>query len=152
MKTNKSKILFPISDSWFPIPTHYFPSPFPPLLLSHVVPLQKDARRSQKTKRCSVPNEFPRATSRGKKTEPQPGHHEMVPGQLCKKGGPSPAMRTAYRPEESDLRISIGTWEEGELVPVGFQIRSESGTRLERIDLSQDETGELLKHEEECSR
>jgi len=51
-----------------------------------------------------------------------------------------------------DLYLSIQTWEDHNLIRVGFQLGTEGNQVQEAVSLSRDEISLLLTLEEECSR
>ena len=51
-----------------------------------------------------------------------------------------------------DLYLSIQTWEDHNLIHVGFQLATEGNQIQEAVSLSRDEISLLLTLEEECSR
>src|SRR5215510_9150444 len=54
--------------------------------------------------------------------------------------------------EYGDVRLSIQTWEDDNLIRVGFQLCTEGNQIQEAVSLSRDEISLLLTLEEECSR
>lgn len=54
--------------------------------------------------------------------------------------------------EYGDVRLSIQTWEDDNLIRVGFQLCTEGNQIQEAVSLSRDEVSLLLTLEEECSR
>jgi len=54
--------------------------------------------------------------------------------------------------KSGDLYLSIQTWEDDDLIRVGFQVATEGNQIQEAVSLSRDEIGLLLTLEEECSQ